>query len=126
MADTKTKPQAPRKPGITRRDLLKWSAATGAAAALGTLARPARASTCSGLSAIEGFPVSPLILQPFTEPLPVPTAYAPEAPGYPETWSNCPGPEEGRPGLRRRNPPALPRHERHRLRGDAGSASSTG
>ena len=95
MADTMAKPEAPKKPGVTRRDLLKWSAATGAVAALGTLARPARASSCSGLDAIEGFPVSPLILQPFTEPMPVPTAYSPEAPGYPATWANCPGPEEG-------------------------------
>jgi FtsP/CotA-like multicopper oxidase with cupredoxin domain len=65
-------------------------------AALGTLARPARAATCSGLQAIEGFPVSPLILQPFTEPMPIPTAYAPEAPGSEKTWANCPGPEMGR------------------------------
>ncbi len=96
MADHKTTTEAPKKSGITRRQILKWSAATGGLVALGSLARPARAATCTGLDAIEAFPVSPLILQPFTDPLPVPRAFAPEPAGSEQTWSNCPGPQEGR------------------------------
>jgi len=82
------------KAGITRRQLLQWSAAAGAVVAI---ARPGRtrAAVCSGLSAIEAFPVSPLILKPFTDPLPVPVAHRPETPASVATWATQPGAYEG-------------------------------
>ncbi len=82
MSDETKKPEAKHDGGISRRDLFKLTAATGAVAAVGALAaapEPAQAATsaCTGLNANEAFPVSPLILQPFTDPLPVPTSIAP-------------------------------------------------
>ena len=82
---------------LSRRDVLKIGAATGAATAVSVVAgRPERAeaqtaSTCTGLGAIEAFPTSPLILQPFTDPLPVPKAQAPIAASEVAKWTNKPG-----------------------------------
>jgi FtsP/CotA-like multicopper oxidase with cupredoxin domain len=84
---------------LSRRDALKIGAVTGAATAIGAIAgrpTPAAAQTvgsgaCSGLQAIEAFPTSPLILEPFRDPLPVPKALAPVAPSEVANWSNRPG-----------------------------------
>lgn len=113
MKSRSRKPEeSTRKPEETstklgRRDLLKITAGAGAAAAVAAVAGPARASsgsgsggsssggTCSGLDAIEAFPTSPLILRPFTDPLPIPTALAPEDPASVATWANQPGPGVG-------------------------------
>ncbi|BDG06105.1 multicopper oxidase family protein [Anaeromyxobacter oryzae] len=91
-----------QQPGLTRRDLLKITAASGAATAVAAVAGPALADggttsggTCTGLTAIEAFPTSPLILQPFTDPLPVPLAARPIDPATLATWSNKPS---GAPG----------------------------
>jgi FtsP/CotA-like multicopper oxidase with cupredoxin domain len=92
---------------LSRRDLLKIGAATGAATAVAALgARPGTAradggggsvtsGTCTGLQAIEAFPTSPLILQPFTDPMNVPKAARPIDPSVVATWSNTPGPGIG-------------------------------
>jgi FtsP/CotA-like multicopper oxidase with cupredoxin domain len=83
---------------VTRRDVLKIGAATGAATAIGAIAgRPTPAAaqtvgaTCTGLPALEAFPTSPLILNPFTDPLPIPKAAAPVPPSTVATWTNRPG-----------------------------------
>jgi FtsP/CotA-like multicopper oxidase with cupredoxin domain len=104
----KTKPtstEATPQRGISRRDLLKITAATGAAAAASIVAAPETAQAsgggstpgtiCSGLQAIEAFPTSPLILNPFSDPLPVPKALAPVDPAVVAGWSNRPS---GAPG----------------------------
>jgi len=88
---------------LGRRDLLKLAAVGGAAAAAAataiTAAAPGRAAaqvaTCSGLNAIEAFPVSPLILRPFTDPLPVPAAQRPVDAATRAAWSHQPGPSIG-------------------------------
>ena len=89
-----------KKTGLTslsRRDVLKIGAATGAAAAVGVVTgRPSRAEaqtvgTCTGLGAIEAFPTSPLILEPFRDALPVLSAQAPIPSSEVATWANKPG-----------------------------------
>ncbi|HEX7622749.1 MAG TPA: twin-arginine translocation signal domain-containing protein, partial [Anaeromyxobacteraceae bacterium] len=96
---------------LSRRDVLKLGAMTGAAGAVAAVAGgPAIArasggggggggggngSTCTGLQAIEAFPTSPLILRPFTDPLVVPKAASPIPPSVVATWSNTPGPGVG-------------------------------
>ncbi len=83
----------------SRRDLLKITAASGAATAIAGVAGNARADggpgsttalggSCTGLQAIEAFPTSPLILNPFSDPLPIPKALAP---ADVSTWSQKPG-----------------------------------
>jgi FtsP/CotA-like multicopper oxidase with cupredoxin domain len=52
--------------------------------------------TGGGQGAIEAWPVSPLLLQPFTDPLPIPRALAPVPAAEVATWRNQPGPEAGR------------------------------
>jgi FtsP/CotA-like multicopper oxidase with cupredoxin domain len=90
---------------IGRRDLLKAAAASGAALAVGAAPTAAQASTgsksgsrggCSGLDAIEAFPVSPLILGPFKDPMPIPRAVRPVPPADVARWVNPPGPGAGR------------------------------
>jgi FtsP/CotA-like multicopper oxidase with cupredoxin domain len=80
---------------LSRRDLLKMSAAAGAATAVGTIAgRPSTASaqvgttSCTGLQAIEAFPTSPLVLSPFVDVLPVARSASPVDPS---SWTNKPG-----------------------------------
>ena len=87
---------------LSRRDLLKISAAAGAATAVGAIAgRPTTAAaqvgatSCTGLQAIEAFPTSPLILNPFVDAMPVPKAARPIDPAVVATWSNKPGPGIG-------------------------------
>ena len=94
------KPEASSEAGLTRRDLLKMTAAAaGAAATAAVTGTPATASAavgaCSGLDPIEQYPVSPLILNPFTDPLPVPKSIAPVDPAVVATWPNQPGPGIG-------------------------------
>jgi len=97
MTDKTKKPEAKIEEGMTRRDLLKVTAATGAVAAAAVIAGPAQASSgsegglCSGLQANEAYPVSPLILDPFTDPLPVPQSIQPETAAEVASWANQPG-----------------------------------
>ncbi len=93
-----------KKNGLTlsRRDVLKIGAAAGAATAVGAIAgRPTTAAaqvgatSCTGLQAIEAFPTSPLILNPFVDAMPVPKAARPIDPAVVATWSNKPGPGIG-------------------------------
>jgi FtsP/CotA-like multicopper oxidase with cupredoxin domain len=88
------------KKNLSRRDVLKIGALGGAASAVGAMgvgaaafgATRAEAQTaCTGLQAIEANPTSPLILQPFTEALPVPKAARPIDPSVVATWRNRPG-----------------------------------
>ena len=103
---------------LSRRDVLKLGAATGAAATVAAVAAsPVTASakggtraaartsggstsggSCTGLQAIEAFPTSPLILQPFIDPLVVPKAAAPCTDDDVASWANKPG--HGRPASR--------------------------
>ena len=82
---------------LTRRDLLKIGAMTGAAAVVGAAAaRPTRAAaqadpSCGLPPVPEPYPTSPLILKPFTDPLPIPKALAPIPPQEVANWSNKPG-----------------------------------
>jgi FtsP/CotA-like multicopper oxidase with cupredoxin domain len=96
MNEKSGKPGQETTGDFTRRDVLKITAATGVAAAVASVARPAEAATtgtggtCTGLDALEAFPTSPLILNPFTDPLPVPRALAPVDPAVVATWTNKP------------------------------------
>jgi len=105
MADETKKTDAPPQEGLSRRDLLKIAAASGAAAATAAIASapaaaqakdPVPGAVCTGLTANEAFPVSPLILQPFTDPLPIPQALAPVPAAELATWANQPGPGVGK------------------------------
>jgi FtsP/CotA-like multicopper oxidase with cupredoxin domain len=87
-----------------RRDLLKGAAATGAALAAGGLAMPAWANVgrrrwtntvCANSFPNELYPVSPLILRPFTEPMGIPRAARPVPAAEVATWANQPGPGPG-------------------------------
>jgi FtsP/CotA-like multicopper oxidase with cupredoxin domain len=72
-----------RMPGITRRDFLKTSGLVlGSAALIGSRALPVWAKDGCDMG-IEPFPTSPLILNPFNDPLPIPQ---PLAPSDPTTW----------------------------------------
>ena len=95
---------------LSRRDMLKVSVATGTAAigaammvpGLAEAKVPAPAGTSgvacgAGAGAIEVYPTSPLIMQPFTDPLPIPT---PLKPTDPTTWAKganwvAPNPQTG-------------------------------
>ncbi|HET9555234.1 MAG TPA: multicopper oxidase domain-containing protein, partial [Anaeromyxobacteraceae bacterium] len=107
MKTSKKSKKVEQKGEISRRDLLKITAASGAAAAIAGVAGTAQADggtsggtttggTCTGLQAIEAFPTSPLILNPFTDPMPVPRAAKPIPDSEVATWSNQPGPEAGK------------------------------
>jgi Multicopper oxidase/TAT (twin-arginine translocation) pathway signal sequence len=89
---------------LSRRDVLKIGAMGGAASAVGAIGIGAAAlgpsaaaaqTACTGLQAIEAFPTSPLILRPFTDPLPVPKAAPVIDPAVVATWANKPGPGVG-------------------------------
>jgi hypothetical protein len=94
---------------VNRRDLLKWGSAAlvGSSGLLrssfafaqtrvgpfcppGTIEPP-----CSGVDALEAFPTSPFVLNPFTDPLPIPTALRPVPKLEIGTWSRTPGPGLG-------------------------------
>jgi FtsP/CotA-like multicopper oxidase with cupredoxin domain len=100
--------------GLRRRALIRLGAAGGAGAALAaahTWASPllarrgllspdgAFAATSTALSDelfyIEKYPTSPLIISPFSDPLPIPKALAPVTKSVVDTWNNPPGPGPG-------------------------------
>ncbi|MFC9350330.1 multicopper oxidase family protein [Arthrobacter sp. NPDC057013] len=100
--------------GLRRRALIRLGAAGGAGAALAaahTWASPllarrgllspdgAFAATSTALSDelfyIEKYPTSPLIISPFSDPLPIPKALAPVPKSVVDTWNNPPGPGPG-------------------------------
>ena len=92
---------------LTRRELFQLSMMSGAATLIGSRsARGAVACTAlppqpypidieTGLGAIEVYPTSPWIMNPFTDPLPIPTAMRPGyrqpdgtlTPGSPDSWT---------------------------------------
>jgi FtsP/CotA-like multicopper oxidase with cupredoxin domain len=84
---------------LNRRDLLKFGSAALAAgsALLGPLASKRALAdgggglSCGGGQVIEVFPTSPLILEPFTDPLPIPSPLAPCTAGDISTWNIKPG-----------------------------------
>src|SRR5919201_1474164 len=93
---------------IPRRRLLQASVAGAGALALaaggpfrvqlGTGASrgiEALAQAVTDLLYIESFPTSPLILNPFTDPLPIPKALAPVPTSVVSTWAKPPGPGQG-------------------------------
>jgi FtsP/CotA-like multicopper oxidase with cupredoxin domain len=104
-SDTK-RPRALHPSTLTRRQLLKGAAASGAALAVASVATPARADrgrrrrsvsgACSGLFPNEAYPLSPLVLRPFSEAMPIPRAARPVAPSVVAGWVNQPGPGVGR------------------------------
>ncbi len=55
----------------------------------------ATADALAGVLYLELFPTSPLILSPFTDPLPVPRALAPVSKSEYTSWKNPPGPGRG-------------------------------
>jgi FtsP/CotA-like multicopper oxidase with cupredoxin domain len=82
---------------LTRRDMLRLSAggagmfmltASGLAISSGV-----GASNGGGGLYIEAYPTSPLILRPFDEPLPIPTAMAPVPKAVVDGWESPPGPD---------------------------------
>ena len=93
---------------IPRRRLLQASVAGAGAFALagmGAFRAPLGSGVSNGIEAlaqtvtdllyIESFPTSPLILNPFTDPLPIPKALAPVPTSVVSTWANRPGPGLG-------------------------------
>jgi FtsP/CotA-like multicopper oxidase with cupredoxin domain len=106
MKNVPEEAEAKTEGGMSRRDMLKITAATGAAAAAASIVTAPSAAKasgggssggiCSGLQAIEAFPVSPLILNPFTDPLPVPQALAPVDPAVVAGWSSPPSAAPGK------------------------------
>ncbi len=106
--------ESPDPGGVSRRTLLRLGAAGGAGAALvaaqgmgvpflaqrGLLtADGAFAATSAVLGDtlfyIEKFPTSPLILAPFSDPLPIPKALAPVPKSVYSAWPKPPGPGQG-------------------------------
>ena len=79
---------------LTRRDMLRLTA-SGAGmfmlTASGLAVSGVGASGGGGLY-IEAFPTSPLVLSPFNEPLPIPTALAPVPKAEVDGWESPPGP----------------------------------
>jgi FtsP/CotA-like multicopper oxidase with cupredoxin domain len=77
---------------LSRRDMLKLSAGGAGMFALTAsgLAVP-RGFGAGGNLYIEAFPTSPLILSPFNDPLPIPTALAPCSKPDVDTWTSPPG-----------------------------------
>ncbi len=98
---------------VSRRAALRIGAAGTAAAALtaaGAWGEPylaqkgllsangvfaAASGGLSDLTYIEAFPTSPLILTPFTDPLPIPKALAPVPKAVYSSWASPPGPGQG-------------------------------
>src|SRR4051794_22538352 len=79
---------------VTRRDMLRLSAGGAGMFALTAWALaipPGRGA--SGTLYIEAFPASPLILAPFTDPLPIPKPLAPVPKSVVDRWPSPPGPD---------------------------------
>src|SRR5215212_10205808 len=83
-----------RPTGLTRRDMLRVSGTAGllALGAVNLAGVPRGFGASSRALALEVFPTSPLILRPFDDPLPVPSALAPIPKSVVDTWSSPPGP----------------------------------
>src|SRR5436309_4316369 len=77
---------------LSRRDLVRLTAL-----GLGSIALPlARlGATIADSIYIEVFPTSPLVLNPFSDPLPIPKALAPVPTSVVGGWANRPGPGAG-------------------------------
>ena len=89
----------PDKVNLTRRDMLKLSAAGAGlfAVAAAGLEIPRGFSAGGGGGGggglyIEAFPTSPLILKPFNDALPIPKAMAPSDPTSWDSWGGVPDP----------------------------------
>ena len=77
---------------LTRRDMLKLSAGgAGMFALTASGLEIPRASSDGGSVYVEAFPTSPLILNPFKDPLPIPNALAPIPKSVVDTWASPPG-----------------------------------
>src|SRR4051812_44400690 len=80
---------------LTRRDMLRLTA--GGAGMFVLTASGLAVSSSSGSGGgniyIEAFPTSPLILSPFNEALPIPTAAPPVPKSAVDTWASPPGPD---------------------------------
>src|SRR5439155_15258646 len=78
--------------GLSRRDLVRLTAL-----GLGSIALPlARlAPTVADSIYIEVFPTSPLVINPFSDPLPIPGALAPVPRSAVDAWAIRPGPGAG-------------------------------
>src|SRR3954451_5272865 len=103
----------PPRGGMSRRSVLRLGALGVAGAALGgprAAGEPylasrglmsadgvfaAAATAITDLVYIEAFPTSPLILNPFNDPLPVPKAAKPVSSGTFSSWAQPPGPGVG-------------------------------
>lgn len=86
-----------KQKNFNRREMLKMGLKTGVVLGGSTLISTrgigltkAYGKQCTGLSPIEVFPTSPLILNPFHDPLPIPE---PLAPSDPSTWATPPNPQ---------------------------------
>ena len=102
-----------QKSRVARREFLRLGAIGGAAVAAGAVASTwmpdlrkrgllsaegvfdAGSIAWADILYVEEFPTSPLILSPFTDPLPIPKALAPEPYVDWTNWSNAPGPGDG-------------------------------
>jgi hypothetical protein len=73
----------------SRREMLKLALMAGGATLIGTGGFRPRAAR--GALYLEDFPTSPLILNPFTDPLPIPKALAPVPLSEYSAWANPPG-----------------------------------
>jgi FtsP/CotA-like multicopper oxidase with cupredoxin domain len=152
-----------KKPDITklsRRELIKLSLMAGSATLIGggrawgqvcVDQTPQDIDIVTGLTALEVFPTSPFILNPFVDALPIPSAMSPGyrqpdgtlTPNSPDAWTvrtsafgsnviSPPGPGAGRQdalGARRRTAgvpgPAVPDAGTHQLWTDGSGASGT-
>jgi len=72
------------EPGLAQQGLLSSNGVFAAAA-----------TAVADLVYIEAFPTSPLILSPFTDPLPIPKALAPVPKSEYSAWASPPGPGQG-------------------------------
>jgi FtsP/CotA-like multicopper oxidase with cupredoxin domain len=72
------------EPGLAQQGLLSSNGVFAAAA-----------TAVADLVYIEAFPTSPLILSPFTDPLPIPKALAPVPKSVYSAWASPPGPGQG-------------------------------
>ena len=102
-----------QKSRVARREFLRLGAIGGAAVAAGAVASTwmpdlrkrgllsaegvfdAGSIAWADVLYVEDFPTSPLILSPFTDPLPIPKALAPEKYVDWTNWSDAPGPGDG-------------------------------
>ena len=102
-----------QKSRVARREFLRLGAIGGAAVAAGAVASTwmpdlrkrgllsaegvfdAGSIAWADILYVEEFPTSPLILSPFTDPLPIPKALAPEPYVDWTNWTDAPGPGEG-------------------------------